>query len=169
MRKLNLILIMGSIACFGLGSCSKAVSDEDPVAKQKATDFQAAVLAHKFKIVAFYSDKPIDYITSDAEVRSETDLWKYVKFHILDDQNYFGQNGELTIYQMTDKFPGNDNATISGNYAISVSGKDVMMKFVDYIYVPTTYKLQEFDNAYFTIYVDGPSGSKLYSKYARVD
>ena len=169
MRKLNLILIMGAIACVGMASCSKTLSDEDPATKQKSVDFQASVLAHKYKLVAFYADKPIDYITSDAEVRSETDLWKYVKFHILDDQNYFGANGELIIYQNADKFPGNNDETIKGTYSISVSGKDVMMKFVDYIYVPTTYKLQEFDNAYFTIYVDGPSGSKLYSKYARVD
>jgi len=169
MRKLNLLFIIGSLASLGMGACSRSLSDEDPATKQKATDFQAAVLQHKFKLVAFYSDKPIDYITSDAEVRSETDLWKYVKFHILDDQNFFGANGELTIYQNADKFPGNDNETITGTYGISVNGKDVMMKFVDYIYVPTTYRLLEFDNAYFTIYVDGPSGSKLYSKYARVD
>lgn len=169
MRKLNLLFVLGILACMGLFSCSKAVSDEDPAAKQKSTDFQASILLHKYKLVAFYADKPIDYITSDTEVRSETDLWKYVKLHILDDQNYFGANGELIIYQNTDKFPGNDSPTINGTYAISVSGKDVMMKFVDYIYVPTTYKLQEFDNSYFTIYVDGPSGSKLYSKYARVE
>jgi hypothetical protein len=169
MRKLNLMFIMGSLACLGMVGCSKSLSKEDAAAKQKSADFQASVQAHKYKLVAFYSDKPIDYITSDAEVRSETDLWKYVKLHVLDDLDYFGANGELTIYQNADKFPGNNNETIAGTYSISVSGTDVMMKFVDYIYVPTTYKLQEFDNAYFTIYVDGPSGSKLYSKYARVE
>jgi hypothetical protein len=169
MRKLNLFIIMGMSVCMGMASCSKAVSDEDPATKQKATDFQAAVLSHKYKLVAFYSDKPIDYITSDAEVRSETDLWKYVKFHVLDDENYFGANGELTIYQKTNKFPGNEAETLKGTYGISVRGTDVLFKFVDYIYVPTEYKLQEFDNAYFTVYIDGPSGSKLYSKFARVE
>jgi hypothetical protein len=169
MRKLNLLFIIGIAACMGMASCSKALSDEDPATKQKATDFQTSVTAHKYKLVAFYSDKPIDYITSDAEVRSETDLWKYVKVHVLDDENYFGSNGELTIYQKADKFPGNESETINGNYGISIRGTEVFFKFVDYIYVPTEYKLQEFDNAYFTVYIDGPSGSKLYSKFARVE
>jgi hypothetical protein len=169
MRKLNLFIIMSIASCIGMASCSKALSDEDPAAKQKATDFQASLTAHKYKLVAFYADKPIDYITSDTEVRSETDLWKYVKFHVLDDENYFGANGALTIYQKVDRFPGNDAETINGTYGVSVRGSEVFFKFVDYIYVPTEYKLQEFDNAYFTVYIDGPSGSKLYSKFARVE
>ena len=44
-----------------------------------------------------------------------------------------------------------------------------MLKFVDYNYVVTKYKLEQFDNAYFTIYVDGPAGAKLFSKFARVE
>jgi hypothetical protein len=167
MRKLNLMFIVG-ITCLAT-ACSKSVSEEDAAAKQRATDFQTAVQAHKYKLVAFYSDKAIDYITSDSEVRSETDLWAYVKQHVLDDENYFGANGALTIYQKTDKMPGSTQEEINAQYGITVRGTDVMFKFVDYVYVPTEYKLQEFDNAYFTVYVDGPSGSKLYSKYARIE
>jgi hypothetical protein len=167
MRKLNLMFIVG-MACL-VTSCSKSLSEEDAAAKQRATDFQNSLTAHKYKLVAFYSDKAIDYVTSDNEVRSETDLWAYVKPHILDDENYFGTNGALTILQKANKMPGSTQDEISMNYAISVRGTDVMFKFVDYVYVPTEYKLQEFDNAYFTVYVDGPSGAKLYSKYARVE
>ena len=74
MRKLNLIIFMGITACLGMVSCSKTVSEEDAATKQKSVDFQNALTSHKYKLVAFYSDKPIDYITSDAEVRSETVL-----------------------------------------------------------------------------------------------
>ena len=150
-------------------ACSKPVSDEEKAAQQKATDFSASIQLHKYKLVAFYSDKPIDYVTSDTEVRSETDLWPYVKTHILDDENYFTASGILTIYQNASKFPGNESAEIAGNYGVSARGVDVVFNFVDYIYVPTEYKLQEFDNNQFIIYIAGPSGSKLYSKFARIE
>jgi hypothetical protein len=167
MRKLNLMFFAGMV-CLAT-SCSKSVSEEDAATKQRSTDFQASVQTHKYKLVAFYSDKAIDYITSDSEVRAETDLWRYVKPHILDDENYFGANGELIVYQKASKMPGNESEQFTKEYGISVRGTDVILKFIDYVYIPTEYKLQEFDNAYFTVYVDGPSGAKLYSKYARVE
>lgn len=157
------------IACFGMTACSKSLSEEDSAAKQRSADFQAAVQSHKFRLVSFYSDKPIDYITSDTEVKAETDLWPYVKSHIVDDQYFFGTNGVLTINQMSDKMPGNDQPTVDASYSIGAKGAAVMVKFIDYMYSPLEYKLHEFDNAYFTLYVDGPSGSKLYSKYALVE
>lgn len=167
MRKLNLLFFAGMVCL--VTSCSKSLSEEDAAAKQRATDFQKSLEAHKYKLVAFYSDKAIDYITSDNDVKAETDLWAYVKPHVVDDENYFGTSGALTIYQKANKMPGSTQEEINAQYGISVRGTDVMFKFVDYVYVPTEYKLQEFDNAYFTVYVDGPSGAKLYSKYARVE
>lgn len=163
----SLTLLMG-MTCLVM-ACSKPVSDEEKAAKQKSADFLASVQQHKYKLVAFYSDKPIDYITSDSEVRAETDLWSYVKPHVIDDDNFFGANGALTVYQNAEKFPGNDNEQINAGYSISPKGVDVACGFVDYLYMPLEYKLQEFDNAYFTLYIDGPSGSKLYSKFARVE
>jgi hypothetical protein len=152
MRTLILLLL---VVCLGT-ACRKTNGGEDAAAKQRSTDFQASVQDHKYKLVSFYSDKPIDYITNDAEV------------HVPDDENYFGANGALTIYQNADKFPGNNSEQINGSYSISVRGSDVIFKFVDYIYVPTEYKLLEFDNANFIVYIDGPSGSKLYSKFSRI-
>ena len=167
MRKLYLMLIPA--LCVFM-SCSKSVSNQqNNAAQQRANDFQASLKAHKYKPVAFYSDKPIDYITTDAEVKSETDLWVYVKAYIKDDVNLFNDNGTVTIYQNTDKMPGNEAATISVTYGAMVKGTDVMFNFVDYNYVATQYKLDQFDNAYFTVYVDGPAGSKLFSKFARVE
>lgn len=167
MRKLNSMLVISTLLL--VTACSKTVSEEDSAAKQRASDFQASVQAHKYKVVSFYADKPIDYITSDTEVKSETDLWAYVKDHIKDDENYFGANGSLIIYQKANKIPGNDTETVNSSYSIGVKGSEVVVTFVDYAYKPLEYKLQEFDNAYFTVYIDGPNGSKLYSKYARVE
>jgi hypothetical protein len=167
MRKLYLVLI--PIALWICSGCTKSLSSEDNAAKKKADEFKASVTSHKYKPVAFYSDKPIDYITNDNEVKSETDLWIYVKDYIKDDENQFNDNGTVTIYQNAVKFPGNNAPTLTEDYSISANGSDVMMKFVDYNYVPTTYRLQDFNDTYFTVYVDGPSGSKLFSKFARVE
>ncbi|HYF33608.1 MAG TPA: hypothetical protein VD993_20930 [Chitinophagaceae bacterium] len=149
-------------------ACNKSVSEEDSAAKQRATDFQTVIQANKYMLVSFYADKPIDYITNDADVKSETDLWPYVKVHVKDDEYFFGANGALSISQKTDRISGNDAATINGSYSVAAKGQDVSVTFVDYMYAPLEYKLHEFDNGFFTVYVDGPSGSKLYSKYARV-
>ena len=167
MRKLYLMLIP---AVWILSGCAKSVSNGDDKETQKRADeFQASVKTHKYKPVSFYSDKPIDYITNDSEVRAETDLWIYVKAYIKDDVNLFNADGTVTIFQNALKFPGNEAVTLSVPYAVSASGKDVMVDFVDYNYVVTKYKLEQFDNAYFTVYIDGPAGSKLFSKFARVE
>jgi len=159
------------IAAVGvLSGCAKSVSNGDNKETQKrADDFSVSIKNHKFKPVSFYSDKPIDYITNDVEVRAETDLWIYVKDYIKDDINLFNADGNVTIFQNASKFPGNEAPTITTAYAITAEGNDVMLKFVDYNYVVTKYKLEQFDNAYFTIYVDGPAGAKLFSKFARVE
>lgn len=169
MRNLHTLLVIGSLTLATACSKTGAGGEDNSAAKQRAADFQTNVQTHKYKVAAFYSDKPIDYITSDTEVKSETDLWAYVKEHIKDDENYFGANGSLVIDQKSIKMPGNDNQTINTNYSISAKGADVIVTFVDYTYKALEYKLHEFDNAYFTVYIDGPSGSKLYSKYARVE
>ena len=167
MRKLYLMLI--SVAWI-LSGCAKSAGNGDDKETQKRSDeFQASIKNHKYKPVSFYSDKPIDYITNDTEVRAETDLWIYVKDYIKDDLNVFNADGSATIHQNAQKFPGNESPTITVTYKVATSGKDVMFDFVDYNYVVTKYKLDQFDNAYFTVYVDGPAGSKLYSKFARVE
>src|SRR6478672_7534086 len=164
MRKLYLVLI--PTALWMSSGCKKSLSSEENAAKKQADAFKSAITTHKYQAVSFYSDKPIDYITDDNVVKSETDLWVYVKEYIKDDWDLFNDNGTVTIYQNAAKFPGNDAATLSEDYNISTSGTDVTLKFVDYNYVPTTYRLQEFTDAYFIVYVNGPSGSKLFSKFA---
>jgi len=166
MRKLYLMLIP---AIWIFSGCTKSVSDEENAAKKRADEFQTSIKGHKYKPVSFYADKPIDYITNDVEVKAETDLWIYVKEYIKDDVNLFNGDATVTIYQNAVKMPGNESATFTVAYGTSVNGKDVMFDFVDYNYVVAHYKLEQFDDGYFTVYVDGPAGSKLYSKFARVE
>jgi hypothetical protein len=166
MRKLYLMLIP---AIWIFAGCSKSGKEGDDAAQKRADEFHASIKGHKYKPVSFYSDKPIDYITNDNEVKSETDLWIYVKEYIKDDENVFNSDASVTVHQNANKMPGNNAATFNLAYGVEVSGPDVMFKFVDYNYVAAQYKLSEFDNAYFTVYVDGPAGSKLYSKFARVE
>jgi hypothetical protein len=165
MRTLTLYLAIGFLAM----ACKKSLNSDEEAAKQRSADFTASIQQHTYKLVAFYSDKAIDYITNDTEVRSETDLWSYVKPHVIDDESYFASGGILTINQKLEKFPGNDSEQINGSYGISAKGSDVVFKYVDYIYLPIEYKLQEFTNAYFIVYLEGPASSKLYSKFARID
>ena len=168
MRNLHSLIFLIGFICLGT-ACRKSVSEQEDAAKQRSNDFQAAVQDRKYKLVAFYADKPVDYISNDSEIRSETDLWAYVKSYVVDDENYFGANGKLTIFQKVNKAPTNSAEQIDLNYNIQAKGTDVSVTFVDYFYNALEYKLHEFDNAYFTVYVDGPTGSKLYSKYARVE
>jgi len=167
MRKLYLMLIP---AIWMFTGCTKSAStEENDAAQKRAGEFHTSIKTHKYKPVSFYSDKPIDYITNDTEVKSETDLWIYVKEYIKDDVNFFNGDASVTVFQNANKMPGNEEATFNLAYGVGANGKDVIFDFVDYNYVKTKYKLDAFDNAYFTIYVDGPAGSKLYSKFARVE
>ncbi len=167
MRKLYLLII--PVACF-LSSCSKSASEElSDNAQKKSEEFQTAIRGNKFRLVAFYSDRPIDYITNDAQVKAETDLWSYVKWYLIDDVMVFNQNGTLSINQNEDKMPGSETSVINMSYGCQANAGSVMMNYFDPFYAPLQYKVDEFDNAYFTIFVDGPNGSKLYSKLARVE
>jgi hypothetical protein len=167
MRKLYLMLIPA--ACI-LASCSKAVNTPGTTeTDKKAAEFAAALKSNKYKLVSFTSDKPIDYIANDNETKSETDLWAYVKEYVKDDVNQFNANSTVSIWQGAMRVAGKDGDVIS--VAFGAQGKDdaVMLNFVDYDYEPMQYKLDKYDAAQFTVYIDGPSGSKLYSKFAKVN
>jgi len=155
------------VAVVMLASCSKKSGSGGVDQTKRATDFQAAISNQGYKPVAFYSDKPIDYITTDAEVRSETDLWKYVKDYIKDDRYVFQSDGVAVIYQNALKVNWSNKDTLHFNYAIKPQDKFVYINYVNYDYYPSVYKLESFDDSQIILYVDGPNGSKLYSKYAR--
>lgn len=152
-----------------LVSCSKPGGGGGVDQQKRSEEFKASISNQGYKPVAFYSDKPIDYITTDAEVRSETDLWKYVKDYIKDDRYVFGADGVSVIYQNTLKVNWSNADTLHFNYGITPQDKYVYINFVNYDYYPSVYKLESFNDSEMIFYVDGPNGSKLFSKYVRAN
>ena len=147
-------------------SCSacKKVNEED---EKKASEFRAFTSAKKFKITHFYSDKPVDYEENDNEVKQETDLWVYVKDYIRDDINIV-DNNQVQIQQNAIKLPGSDAVTLTRPFNVGADRSGAYLEFVDYFYEPLRYKLFEFKDNYFIIYVDFKGGAKLFSKYELV-
>ena len=159
MKKSLLFVALSCIALLSIPSCTKpvddAAADEQAIAqnKKKSEDFQAIISAHKFRLVDFYSDKPIDYIETDAEVRQETDLKAYIKPYLLDDDNVFGAEEVLNIVQNQSKMPGVADAVVKRNYHLSYDKSNVLLDFVTYTYTPAKYKVSEFSASGFVIYL----------------
>jgi hypothetical protein len=174
MKQSLLSLAIICIAQFVLSSCSKnSASDEEAQAlanqQKKSEEFQAIVNAHRFRLVDFYSDKPIDYIETDTEVRSETDLKAYIKPYLLDDDNMFDGQGKLSIVQNTQKMPGVTDPILIRNYNVSHDKNNVFLDFVTYTYSPAKYKVSEYSPAGFVIYLDWPNGAKVFSRFQAVN
>ena len=162
MKPSHFSVALALMSLIALYSCSKdEISEED---KQKATAFKAAVVSKRFYPLSFYSDKPIDYITTDAEVRSETDLWEYVKPYIKDDTNYVITETEVKIYQNDLKKFRLDTAVLDRKFGVVAAKGGVFIDFVDYDYVPMRYRLHEFTNNHFVMYIDF-KGARLFSKF----
>jgi len=147
-----------------LAGCSKELSLENgkPVEPPKE-------ISRKYQLKAFYSDIPLDFIETDDVIKSETDLWSYVKEYIKDDINeLFNDSTLLLVYQNEIKIPGNDAPVLEKYYDIGTDGDG---KFINYIgpeYELLHYRLQEFNDDYFIIYIKWKHGSTLYSRFERV-
>lgn len=121
----------------------------------KAKQFNDFISQKAFQIDSFYSDKAIDFDQEDLVVKSEQNLWPYVKEYIKDDRNYFDSTtGILQIQQRNMKIPVNDSALIKRNYKVGFTNNSTYIDFVDYNYVATRYKLHNINGNYFTIYLD---------------
>jgi len=170
--KQSLLVLLSSLCVLVLNSCSKNIGDsaEDESANQKrATEFQAVINGHSFRLVDFYADKPIDYIDSDAEIKEETDLKIYIKPYLLDDQVVFDGSGGVKIAQNQQKIPGSNDAILLRNYNVSADKYSAYVDYLDYYYNPIKYKLGEYTADGFTIYLDWPGGAKLYSRFQRIN
>lgn len=165
-RTIGLFMLSG----LALSSCHKSLSDEGNIEanKTRAAQFQATLANQNFKLTAFYSDKPIDYVTTDAIVKAETDLWGYVRLHLKDDVNNFGGDASVIINQNANKIPGNDAPQITRSYSTEYDKSFVYFNFIDDAYKPQQYKLSEFDANKFVVYIDFPGGAKLFSKFEKL-
>ncbi len=159
---------MSSLALLSLLSCTKS-SDNEALNKKAAEEFAAEVKLSRYRLVDFYSDLPIDYNESDNIVKSETDLRAYIKPYLLDDINEFDESGHLSITQGTVKFPGNDSAVLHRQFGVNWDKNFTFINFVDYYYDPRQFKLEEFNNSGFIVYLNWHTGAKIYSKFLKVN
>ena len=155
-----------ALLCAGvMTSCKKGddVSAED---KKKAEDFKTFVAAKKFQVKEYYSDKPIDYVEDDAEVKEETDLFNYVSVWIKDDWNQFdGTSGKVTVTQNNNKIETISAETFTRDFSVGADTKGVYFKFLNYQYNPLDYRLVEFSGDSFLVYADWHSGAKVYTRF----
>jgi len=170
-KSLLLIAVLFSTLFF-FPSCTKPIEEADDKMieenKKKSEDFQAIINAHRFRLVDFYSDKPIDYIETDAEVKQETNLRAYIKPYLLDDENVFGAEENLSIVQNQQKMPGVSDDIVRRSYHLSYDKSNVLLDFVTYTYAPAKYKVSEFSPNGFVIYLDWPTGAKVFSRFETI-
>lgn len=163
--KLAAYLTVAIIATGVFSSCKKGeeVSAED---KQRAEQFKAFVGAKQFRLTNYWSDKQIDYIEDDSEVKAETELWQYVSYWIKDDLNVFDvSNNKVTITQNANKYDGVADDVFTRDFSIGADKDGPYLNFVNYQYSPLKYRLVDFGGDSFTVYVDWHSGAKVFSKF----
>jgi hypothetical protein len=161
---------MSALMLLALGSCQKNVSDEQQANSKKAEEFQAFISSGaKFHAVDYYAESPIDYNEQDGEVVLETDLKKYIRDYIVDDDIYFGTNGTITFVQNAVKISSNSAAEIHVPYRAYGDKAGVMVDYIDDQYQPLTYMLHEKGSTYFILSWRRPQdGVRLFSKYEQV-
>lgn len=156
------LLITVSVLC--LLACNK---NTDTTGKQ-ANEFLLSIQNHSYRLTAFYANKYIDYFPNDNIVSSDSDLWKFTKTYLWDDENMFTPGGVLKIVQNSMKIPGTDDDTLYRKYDVFASDGRVRFDFIDYYYTPLQYRVDSFNDKYFIIDVDGPQNSILYSRFERL-
>lgn len=158
-----LLLLLGS-------SCQKNVSDEQESNNKKAEEFKTFLTSgSKFRAVDFYAESPIDYNEADGEVVLETDLKKYIRDYLIDDDILFGTNGQITFVQNTVKIGNNPAAEIHVPFRAYGDKAGVLVDYIDEFYSPLTYYLHEKGTSYFILSWKRPNdGVRLFSRYEMV-
>lgn len=150
-----------------LGSCQKNVSNEQETNTQKAQAFKTFISsgAH-FRAVDFYAERAIDYDETDGQVKLETDLKKYIRDYLLDDDIIFGTNSQITFVQNAVKIGTISSAEIHLPYRAVGDKSGVLFDYIDDQYNPLTYYLHEQGSTYFILSWKRPQdGVRLFSKY----
>ena len=163
--KIVTFLAVALIATGVLSSCKKG-EEASPEDKQKAEDFKAFVASKQFTLASYSSDKPIDYVEDDAEVKEETNLWPYVSYWIKDDHNVFDvSTSTVTITQNANKISTISEEVFTREFSIGADKEGPYFNFVNYQYTPLKYHLVDFNAEGFTVYVDWHSGAKVFSEF----
>jgi hypothetical protein len=154
---LSLILFTG---------CQKELSFENG---QLVDPGPSKEISRNYRLTAFYSDIPIDFIEYDNEIRSETDLWAYVKEYIKDDiDEIFIDSALVIVHQNENKIQGNDTPLLERTYKVGTDADGMYMTFLGPEYEELHYRLLEMNEDYFIIYLNWKHGSKIFSRFERV-
>lgn len=150
-------------------ACQKSVSDKADENKQKAEEFKTFLSGSTFHAVDYYAESPIDYDETDGEVKLETDLKKYIRDYIVDDDIIFGTGSQITFVQNAVKIGTNSSAEIHMPYRTWGDKSGVLVDYIDDMYQPLTYYLHEKGSTYFILSWKRPQdGVRLFSRYEMV-
>lgn len=163
--KVSPLLVAFLCASLSFVSCKK-MNETSLESEQRAASFKSFIINNRFQVKAYYSDKPVDYIEDDAEIREETDLFRYVSPWLKDDWNVFDMNlGQVTITQNGIKISNNPAKEFVRNVAIGSDNNGVYFDFLDYQYNPLRYRLLDFKDNYFIVYVEWKPGIRVFTRF----
>ncbi len=168
MKHAYLIITTGILCLAALSSCEKEDAPDNVIKQneKKATEFKTKVLSKGFVVTKFWADKPIDYITTDTEVKSETDLNQYIYEYLKDDRIKLLPDGKMEIHQNALKKMGNDTAVLKRNWNIFSNRAGVYFDFVDDKYEDRRYRVEEFHEDHFIVYLDWPANdARIFSRF----
>lgn len=161
---------MSALLLLLLGSCQKNVNEQEDANKKKSEEFKTFVSSGaKFRAVDYYAESPIDYDPNDGPPVYETDLKKYIRIYLLDDDIVFGTNNSITFYQNQVKISDNVAAEIHMPYRVYYDKTGVLVDYINDTYDPLTYYLHEKGSTYFILSWKRPEdGVRLFSRYEMV-
>ncbi len=163
--------------CLIFASCEKELSLENAQPTQPIPPTEPppppppppAKETRKYQLSAFYANKPIDFIDTDSEVRSEANLWGYVQEYLKDDIDEFTlDSNAVDIHQGANRIPGNDDSILHKTYSIGTDSKGTYIDFLGPDYEVLRYRLQEMTEDHLIIYLPWKNNSIIYSRFDRV-
>ena len=164
MKKILLIIAISAILSDCKKEKGKPVASPEDIARAKS--FDSTIQGKNYQIAKYYSNTPIDYIDTDAAIKSETDLFQYVSLWIKDDLNSFNSStGKVTIQQGADKFPGDNSATIIADYKIGADANGVYFDFLNYQYQPLPYRLITLTDSSFIVSAELRKGINVITEF----
>jgi len=162
--------VLSALLLLLLGSCQKNISEQEDANKKKAEEFKTFLTSGaKFRAVDYWAESPVDYDPNDGSTVKETDLKKYIRDYIADDDITFGSNGMITFAQNAVKISNNPAPQILVPYRAAGDKAGVVFDYIDDQYQPLSYYLHEKGQSYFILSWKRPQdGVRLFSKYEMV-
>lgn len=163
--------VLSALLLLLLGSCQKNISQEQEANNKKAEEFKTFLTSGaKFRAVGYWAESPIDYDPNDGSTARETDLNKYIRDYIRDDDIIFGTNGIITFVQNAIKIGDDASAEIKVPYRAYGDKVGVLVDYINDTYDPLTYYLHEKGASYFILSYKRPEdGVRLFSRYDMVN